>query len=60
MRKCLICEAPVADNRDFCTPCYQKKIYEIEEEMSKREASQTREDQREAPVSNPLAEDTHH
>jgi len=34
MRKCLVCGVPVDDHRDFCTRCYQKKIYEIAEEMS--------------------------
>ncbi|HMK51840.1 MAG TPA: hypothetical protein VK551_04985 [Thermodesulfobacteriota bacterium] len=35
MRKCLICECPVDDYRDFCTPCYQKKIRQIEEMIEK-------------------------
>ena len=35
MRKCLLCECPVDDHRDFCTPCYQKRIRQIEESMEK-------------------------
>ena len=61
MRKCLICEAPVDGNKDFCTPCYQKKIYEIEEEMSKKEGPfSARKDIEEAPASGPVTENTYH
>jgi hypothetical protein len=35
MRKCLLCKCPVDDYRDFCTPCYQKRIRQIEEMMEK-------------------------
>jgi len=35
MRKCLLCECPVDDHRDFCTPCYQKRIRQIEESLEK-------------------------
>ena len=38
MKNFLICGVQVDDNMDFCTPCYQKKIYEIEEEMGKKRA----------------------
>ena len=56
--KCLICGVQIDDHRDFCTPCYQKKIYEIEEEMSKKEGpSSAREGIGEAPVSEPSEED---
>ncbi len=35
MRKCLLCECPVDGHREFCTPCYQKRIRQIEEMMQK-------------------------
>jgi len=35
MRKCLLCQCPVDDSRDFCTPCYQKRIRQIEQIMDK-------------------------
>jgi hypothetical protein len=35
MRKCLLCECSVDDYRDFCTPCYQKKIRQIVEMLEK-------------------------
>ena len=41
-RNCLICGVQVDDNRDFCTPCYQKKIWEINEMVNKKKASPIR------------------
>lgn len=40
-KKCLLCKSPIDDHRDYCTPCFQKKISEIEEEYGEEEAPST-------------------
>lgn len=58
-KKCLLCKSPIDDHRDYCTPCFQKKISEIEEEYGERGGPfNTRKDEEEAPSSEPLEQGT--
>ena len=61
MRICLLCEIPIYEHWDYCTRCYQKTIYELEEEMEKKEGPvSAREDVDRTPASEPVTENSHH
>ncbi len=59
MINCIICGGKTDHpSHDYCQKCFSSTIEELEKRYSKREASQTREDHREAPDSEPSEEDT--
>ena len=62
MGSCIICGNPVEHpSHDFCKRCFNSKIGELQERYVKKEGpSSTREDEREAPASEPVTENTHH
>ena len=62
MKSCVICGNPVEHpSHDFCDGCFHEEISRLQEKYGKKEGpSSAREGIGEAPVSEPLTENTRH